>query len=821
MRCPTLLLILFIAGLGMGAGVPLFDQAGPRGDGTGVTPNHWMLTPAGIQVEVGDRPMGMALSPDSRYLFISNNGQGVQSLVLFDTYTNKTVQVVPYYSPEALFFGVAVSADGTRIYASAGGNNKIRVYSFDGKIIKELEPFRLGDAKAALYPAGLALSPDGSILYAAMNLDNSIAVIDTVTGLVRASIRLGAPGRESEIGKLPYALALLSGGKKLYVSEWNGGGVSVIDTQENKLHTHVPTGDHASGLAVSPDGSQLYVANANTDTVTVVDTSSDTVMGTVDVSPYPRAPMGSMPNAVAVSPDGRSLYVANGGNNDVAVVDTATRRIRGLIPTAWFPSALAVSHDGRVLYVADMKGVGAGPNRRGPNPERPSLDEQYVANLARGTVSVIEVPTISQLARYTAQVVKNNGFDEIQKVLTRTARDTIPHAIPRRPGDPTPITHVIYIIKENRTYDQVLGDLRQGNGDPTLVLFGRGTSPNHHALAETFTLFDNCYVDAEVSPDGHNWSMAAIATDYLQKLWPATYSNRNRSYDYEGGSKAPAPSGGYLWEYAARAQISYQVYGEFNDFFSRPPNVKPAPATAALEGHLSPTYAGYNLSLTDQDRFQAWKAEFDTFVQRGVLPALMIMRLPNDHTAATQPGFPRPKAMMADNDLALGKVVETVSNSPFWKDTAIFVIEDDAQNGPDHVDAHRTVCLVASPFARRGLVDHTFYSTVSMLRTIELILGLPPMSQFDAAAIPMFAAFTDTPNATKYQALIPQQSLAELNSTDAYRAEDSKRLALDRADEADEATFNEILWYSIKGPNVPIPPVQHAIFRSRIGKQER
>jgi YVTN family beta-propeller protein len=621
-------------------------------------------------------------------------------------------------------------------------------------------------------------------------------------------VKLAQPEGPDETGPLPYALAVA--GRKLYVSEWNGGGVSVIDTAMGTVVKRIPTGGHASGLAVSPDGARLFVANALSDTVSVIDTSDDTVAATVDVSPYPRAPMGSLPNAVALSPDGKALYVANGGNNDVAVVDTATYTIRGLIPTAWFPSALMVSGDGRLLYVTNMKGLGAGPNPRGPNPEATTPPLQYIGSMARGTLSVIDIPDRETLARYTAQVVKNNGFDETRQTLTRAPQKTAARAVPRRVGDPSLIRHVMYVIKENRTYDQVLGDVAQGDGDASLVLFGRDVTPNHHALAETFVLFDQCYADAEVSADGHEWSTAAVSTDYTQKLWPANYSGRNRRFDFHGGSSAAAPIAGSLWEQAALRGLSYRVYGEFFEFGSRPPAVKPAPFAKGLSGHLSPTYSGYDLSVTDQARVDAWRAEFEQFVRRGTVPQLMILSLPNDHTAATRPNYPTPKAMVADNDLALGRIVEIVSRSPVWKETAIFVIEDDAQDGPDHVDAHRTVCLVASPYARRGLVDHTMYSTVSMLRTIELILGLPPMSQFDAAATPMVAAFADTASVTSYGARRPKQALGERNTRHAYRARESQALALERVDEADGEVLNTILWHAIKGSHVPMPALKTA-----------
>ncbi len=784
-------------------GSTFFGRVGPRPGGTGVTPNHWLLTPAGHQVEIGDRPLGIATTPDGRYLVISNNGQGEQSLVLFDTTTQKVVQTIPYRSPEALFLGVAITPEGRRVYASAGGNNKIRVYDFDGRILAEQLPMALGDARAKIYPAGLAISPDGAVLYAALNLENAVAFIDRATGRVRARVRLAPAARADDIGTLPYTL--VQSGTKLYVSESNGGGVSVIDVDQPRLLRRIPTGGHASGLALSPDRARLYVANATSDTVSVIDTSTDAIVGAVDLSPYPGAPMGSMPNALAVSPDGATLYVANGGNNDIAVVDTVTFRIRGLIPTAWFPSAIVVSPDGRTLYVANMKGLGAGPNPGGPNPERPEPTAQYIGSMARGTLSVIAVPDAAALRTHTAQVVKNNGFDETRKVLTQAPRDTTPRAIPRRVGDPSLIRYVLYIIKENRTYDQVLGDLPHGDGDRNLVLFGRDVTPNHHALAETFVLLDNCYADAEVSADGHNWSTAAVATDYVQKMWPATYSNRNRIYDYQGGSSASPPLRGNFWEYAARAGLTYRVYGEFFAFRSKPPAVEPAPFANALAGHFSPAYAGYDLSIRDQARVDAWEAEFEEFVRRGTVPQLMILSLPNDHTAATRPGYPTPKAMVADNDLALGRIVRTVSRSPIWRETAIFIVEDDAQDGPDHVDAHRTVCLVASPYVQRGVVDHRMYSTVSILRTIELILGLPPMSQFDAAAAPMIAAFGDTPNLTPYDLLQPGQSLSEINPKNAYRARDAMALALDRPDEADAQILNTILWHAIKGTHVPMP----------------
>jgi len=808
-KSTTVLLITaaLVGGLALAASSFFYSAVGPQANGTGVLPNAWVVTPAGLSVEVGDRPMNVVPSPDGRFLAVTNNGQGVQSLALYDTYTNKVTQSVPYNAPEALYVGLTWSADGKTLYASAGGNNKIRVYSFDGSKLLEGAPITLGDSKTPSYPAGLALSSDGKTLYAALNLGNSIAAIDLTnrSALNVKYLKFGDPASATGIGTLPYMMVLSSDGKTLYTSHWGAKAVSVMDTATFKTTVLVPVGDHPSGLTLAPDGKTLYVANANSDTVSAVDTSSNSVRGTVALTPYQGAPMGSMPNAVAVTQDGKTLLIANGGNNDVAVVDTSSLKVTGLVPTAWFPSALSVSSDGKFMFVANMKGLGAGPNPRGPVPGKRNPAEQYIAALGRGSLQAVEIPGPGDLTAYTAQVVKNNGFDEMQAKLTQAPSSTAAQPVPRRVGDASPIKHVLYVLKENRTYDQVFGSLKEGNGDAALELFGPDVTPNHRALALEFGLFDNFYADAEVSADGHNWTMGAIATDYTQKNWPANYSGRNRDYDFEGGSTAPAPTGGYLFDYAKRAGLNYRSYGEFNDFASAVPNVKPAAFATSLEGRISPTFPGYDMSISDQVRFEAWKKEFDGFVADGKLPQLSVVRLPRDHTNGTRAGSPVPAAYVADNDLALGKLVEAVSNSPYWKDTAIFVLEDDAQNGPDHVDAHRMPALVISAYSKRGVRDHTQYSTSAMLRTIELILGLPPMTQFDASATPMVAAFQDTPDLKPYKALVPKQPLDQLNTAASYGSEISAKLDLSRPDRADEPSFNRVIWGSVKGAGVPMP----------------
>ncbi len=793
----TGIMAVIVAAAGLGADrIP-----GPHGP-EGITPNNWTLTPAGVQISIGDRPMGAALSPDGRYLAVSNNGEGTQSLVLVNTAARAVVQRIPYKSPEALHVGVAWTPDGRRLFASAGGNDKIRTYEFRGGLLREGTPIALGDRPTPAippYPLGLTVTPDGRTLLVAQNRLGTVAAIDLAAGRRRA---------EAPTGSLPYAVAVTASGEKAYVSNWGEKSLTIVRVGDPAPLGTVAVGLHPSALAIDPVRPRIYAANTDDDSVSVVDTASDRVVATLSLAPYPGAPAGSVPDALAVSPDGRWLYVANAGNNDIAVVDlgpasgaAAAPRVVGLIPTAWYPTTVTVSRDGRSLFVTNMKGLGAGPNPRGPgSPIRRTGPVQYIGSMIVGTLSAIAVPGRLELATLTARVVHNNGFGETPRRLARGWREAPPQAVPRRVGRPSFIKHVIYIIKENRTYDQLLGDVPKGNGDPSLVLFGRDVSPNHHALAQEFVLLDNFYADAEVSADGHNWSTAATANDYVQKNWPATYSDRGRDYDYEGGQPAAYPRSGFLWDAAARAGVSYRVYGEYIAF-GKYPSLETMPS---LKDHIAPKYHGYDTKIRDQTRIDEWLEEFREFDRNGTLPQLSILRLPNDHTAGTRPGYPTPQAMVADNDLALGRLIEAISHSSYAMDTVIFAVEDDAQDGPDHVDAHRTVALVAGAYVRRGIVDHTPYSTVAMLRTIELILGIAPLTQFDAAAVPMLGAFSDQPQPFEHKALIPRQSLSAVNSPDAPGAMESLRLPLDEPDEAPPSVLNRILWRAIKG-NVPMP----------------
>jgi YVTN family beta-propeller protein len=545
---------------------------------------------------------------------------------------------------------------------------------------------------------------------------------------------------------------------------------------------------------------------------------------------HPKSPIGSTPNAVALSPDEKTLYIANADNNDVAVVDVAKRgnsEVEGFIPTGWYPTSVRVSKDGKRIFVANGKGVASAANPQGPSPYK-GRTPQYIGSMLKGAVSLINLPAKAKLAQLTRRVYANSPYtDEMLKAARAPKEKT---AIPFRVGDPSPIKHVIYVIKENRTYDQALGDVKEGNGDPSLCLFGEDVTPNQRALAREFVLLDNFYVDAEVSADGHNWSMAAYATDYTEKTWPTNYSNRGRTYDYEGSKRIARPTKGYIWDHCKAAGVSYRSYGEFvgvRDVKIEGGGGQAATESAlqarrenytseeALQGHFSPTFPPYNLEISDNTRIDRWLEEFREFEKSGNLPQFQIVRIGNDHTQGTRPGALTPRAHVAENDLALGRLVEAVSHSKYWATTAIFVLEDDAQNGPDHVDAHRSIAFVASPYTKRGYVDSTMYTTSGMLRTMELILGIPPMSQYDAAAAPMFNSFMNKADLTPFKHRPAKYDLTERNAETAPGAQQSAAWDFSKEDTLPDVEFNEIIWMSVHGANSRMPaPVRSAFVRA-------
>ncbi len=811
---------------------------GPTIKGT-LLPNGWTLTPEGAQVPVSDLPLNLALSKDGRYLLATTNGNGDQTIKVIDARWQRSLQNIIV---KKSWLGLALAPDGKRFFVSGGDDNEVLVFDFAaghataaGKIaLGSPEYHALDDRQRAearkqkrgeyAFPAGIAVSPDGAKLYVAENLSNKLAVVDLATQRVITKI---------EVGEYPYDCVVSNDGQRVYVSNWGSRSVSIIETAGLKVIGSVPVGDHPNDLELTRDGKLLYVANANSNTVSVVDTAQAKEIEAISTTLHPKSPTGSTPNAVALSPNEKTLYVANADNNNIAVVDVSARgesKVKGFIPTGWYPTAVRVSQDGRRVFVANGKGVASAANPLGPRPgQRRDPQEQYIGKILRGTVSFITLPTVARLAQLTRRVYANSPYTDA--LLTAARAPRVKTAIPVRVGASSPIKHVIYIIKENRTYDQVLGDMKEGNGDPRLCLFGEDVTPNQHALAREFVLLDNFYVDAEVSADGHNWSTAAYATDYVEKTWPTNYSSRGRTYDYEGQKKISRPTGGYIWDYCQRAGVSYRSYGEFVHAQEGKPGgggelgaeAEPEKKTArpnetneeALKGHFSPTFPSWDLTIPDNVRVDAWLKEFREYEQQGNLPQFQIVRIGGDHTEGTRAGTPTPRAHVAENDLALGRLIEAVSHSKYWETTAIFVLEDDAQNGPDHVDAHRSIAFVASPYTKRRFVDSTMYTTSGMLRTMELILGLPPMSQYDAAATPMFNSFADKADLKPYQSKPARIDLNEKNAPNATGSSRSAEFNFSKEDAAPDIEFNEIIWKSVRGADSAMPaPVRSAFVRT-------
>jgi YVTN family beta-propeller protein len=824
MGTTTAALVVLGAGAALAAGPA--EVAGPRANGTAVTSNGYQVTPAGEQQILGDLPLVSALSPDGKRLVVVNAGQGTQSVQVVDTGTGQVVQTIPYTSPAAVYGGVAFSPDGTRLFVAGGGSNVVHTYDVAPGGLSETAPLSLPippgtDATGEPlnpFAAGLAVTPDGARLVVAEQLTDSVGILDLATGAVSS-----AP-----VGHRPYGVTLSADGRKAYVSDQGGQSLSVVDVTGlgPVVRADVPVGTHPSRSVLSPDGLLLYVANGDSDTISVVQTATDTVSRMISLAPYPEAEVGSNPDGLATSPDGKTLYVANSGNNDVAVIDLARDAVTGMIPVGWYPTSVAIT--GGRLWVTNGRGLGAGPNNGPGHPDpyrsEPAAENQYSGSMIRGTLSIVATPSPTQLARLSKQVVANNAFDERGRVRTPAGTGSV---IPRRVGQPSPIKHVIYVVKENRTFDQVLGDLGRGNGDPSLTLFGRDSAPNTHALAEQFTTFDNFYADAEVSANGWNWVTAANSNNFAEQQWPANYSSRGGLYPSENGDPAIGPNAqpmdSHLWNQLADSHVSFANYG----FYVNLSSPSPLPADSAdpvLDKATNHQFTGFTLECPDSSgtftpldpgcgpgRIDTWLQDFWAEQASGTMPAVQFVRLPSDHTAATKAGYPTPKAYVADNDYALGRLVDAVSHSQFWKDTAIFVTEDDAQDGPDHVDAHRTLALVISPYTQTGRVDSTFYDSASMLRTIELMAGVGPLTQFDAYASPMAPAFTGTPDLAPYTLLTPSQPFDEVNAAGAPMATASAMQDFTREDRADETTVNEAIWKSVHGDGSVMPAPEHNV----------
>jgi DNA-binding beta-propeller fold protein YncE len=772
---------------------------GTLSDGTTMLPNGWRLQPAGKHVKVGDLPLNLTQTPDAKYLVVTSNGLARPSFAMVDIASWSVKSTMPL---DNAWYGLAWHPDGKRLYSAGAAQNNVQEFSYADGVIARARSFALPAVSGDSFTGGITVSPDGKTLFATRIFAQTVSAIDLTSGQVTQTVALPAE---------PYSCIVSADGQRLYVSLWGGARVQVYMLPSMTLLQDLKTDEHPNALVLSADGKRLFVACGNTGSVWVFDTFSRDPIEQISMSLSPNAPPTSTPNSLALSPDGQTLIVANGDTNSVAVVDISNAGrsiVKGFIPTGWYPTGAIFSSDGKQIFVLSGKGLASAAK---------PVDNDGTVRL-QGAVSAVPVPDPLTLSDLTRRVSALTPYSDAIKL-----NPTVPvgSPIPGSVGAVSPIKHVFYIIRENRTYDSILGDLPQGNGDPTLTLFGAAVTPNAHALATQFVLFDNFYVDADVSYDGHAFSTAAYATDVIQKIWQTVYANRGGMYLGEGDGimrnpfgNLTAPASGYIWDYATRAHVSVRSYGEFvlNMAKSAAGDVSAVASVPGLKNLVAPSFAAFDLNITDQKRVDNWLQEFSGFVQNGNLPQLSIIHLGNDHTQGATPGAPTPSAMIADNDFALGRVVDAISNSPFWKDSAIFVVEDDAQSGPDHVDSHRSVALVASPFARRAFVDHTFYSTSGMLRSMELVLGLPPMSQYDAAATPLFNAFQGTPNLAAYHRLPPIVALDDKNPASAIGAAASRAMDFSDADLTPEAPLNEILWRSVKGPDVPMPPPRRSVF---------
>ena len=724
-------------------------------------------------------PLAMVPSPEGDRLVLSLNGWRQQGIQVIDRQSGTVLQTIPQ---PAAFLGLAFSNDGQTLYASGGNEDVIYRYAWrdkkasliDSIVLARKEPKKDGTR----FPAGIAVSRDDQYLFVAENLGDSLAVVELATKRVVQRLRTEA---------YPYAI-VISPQNDLFVSAWGGTTVSVFTLAKNgalKERGRLQVGRHPSALLLNRNGSRLFVASATTNSIAIVDTQKLRVVTTL-LDPPPAGPnQGSTPNGLALSNDESRLYVAEADNNAVAVFELSKRANKpaGRIPVGWYPAALLMTQDSLIVLNGKGRGTHANPDFPAPDVELPDDNNIYTLGQLNGTIT-----------RLSAELKPT----ELPQLTRRTARANNWDKPPTHSAKYPPFKHVIYIIKENRTYDQVFGDLPQGDGDASLVFFPRAISPNHHALAERFGLFDRFFCNAEVSSQGHVWSTGAYVTDYGEKTIPSLYSDRRSGADR---GDVDEPASGYLWNAAIRAAVTLRNYGEFGEPIPNKNKKEPVRYRAtktALDRFTNRDYPAFDMTISDQIRVEVWLKDFREFVRQGNLPALQIMHLPGDHTSGGRARRPTPKAYMADNDLALGRIIEAVSNSSYWKDTVLFVLEDDAQDGPDHIDSHRSVMFVISAYNRSGVV-HRFVNTTDVLATVEEILGLGKLSKFDFYGRPLREIFTNTPDLTPYVSLKSEQPLNELNPPKSPTAKASQELDLDRVDAADEDAFNRILWSLLKG----------------------
>jgi len=789
------------------------EQVGPLAGGAFRLNSGWVLDPVGKQVPLDTLPMSTALSPDGKYLLVLNGGYRPPSITVIDAASGAVKSSAPVADA---WLGIAFAPKGDRVYVGGGSKAAVFEFAFAGGTLTAGRTFAVTPANKLTdrdMIGDVALSPDGRLIYAADLYHDSVVVINPLSGMTTGRIKTG---------RRPYRILFHPDGKSFFVTSWADGIMGHYDVSNGGELARVPVGAHPTDMIWRNGGppdpapgeatwtARIFVAAANTNSVysVGVDSAKDlSVVERINISMTPWQPLGMTPSALGLSPDGKRLFVACSDGNVAAVVDVSGERshVEGFIPTGWYPTAVRALAGGR-LVVINGKGVRSYANPNGPNPTRSEAaahkgipEPGYVATMQTGTASWIEPFTDEQLAAWTRKAFSNSPYND--------SKLNEPSTLP-------PIQHVLYIEKENRTYDQVLGDMKEGNGDASLVLFGENVTPNLHKLAREFVLLDNFYVNADVSADGNNWSTAAIAPDWVQKLWPSNYASRHKLYDFEEQDPAALPPAGYIWSNAAMAGLSVRNYGFMveNKKEAAPPgsdqlSLVNDPLLAKVTNRA---YRGFDTGYRDVERAKTFLGDLAEFEKTGNMPRLMVMRLPNDHTSGVEAGKLTPLAQAADNDQAVGMIVEGISQSKFWATTAICILEDDAQNGPDHVDSHRSPAFVISPYIKRHTVDSHMYNTTSMLRTIELILGLRPMTQFDAASPSIAASFQAKLDATPYTAEKPRVPLDARNPPGAPAV--AGKMNFEREDANDDNELNDLLWRAIR-KDAPPPPV-----RSYFGK---
>jgi DNA-binding beta-propeller fold protein YncE len=840
------LALVALAAAGAAAQAPAQPAArvlpGLQPDGSTLLHDQWSLRPVGRQLELGDYPVNLAVDPSGRYAAVLHVSRRDPQIRIVDLRTERVSDPVPVHQA---FYGLAFSPDGTQLWCSGGTDDVIRGFGFSDGRLAPRGTVRLAAPELHSAVSGVAVASDNRTAYVGLLFVSRVAAVDLETGATLWTASLDPPGATPPAirddgapvepkGLIDYGrvvrnanpLDVLPDGRgRIYVSLWGSSEVAVLDAGTGRILARWAVGLHPNELVLSPDRRRLFVSNGGRNSVTVLDTGDGRATETLSSAFSPSDLPGSTPDSLALSRDGKCLFVANADNNDLAVFDVGDPgrgRALGFIPTGWFPTSVRLTPGQGRLLVVSGQGLTPKPNNLGETTRFTNVGLLY-----RGSLGVIDLPASGRWERFREAL---GGSYWREPTFARalgpwTAAAELCHPapppppsgpddpIPPRGGGPTPIRYVIYIVKENRTYDQVFGDLPEGNGDPHLCLFGEAVTPNLHRLAREFTLFDNFYANAEFSAAGHEWSMGAYASEFVRKVELVTLDSANRTMPYpgEGRYAAAFPALGYLWDRARAAGVTYRDYGEFVSGAGTPAS----PSTSyvdALRGRVDPLYRGWDLHYSDLDRAARFVSELRRFEAEGEMPRLQILRLPNDHTSFGFPGFRTPRAMVAENDLAVGRIVEAVTHSRFWPRTAVFIVEDDAQNGPDHVDAHRTEALVVSPYVRRHSVDSTPYTTCSMLATIECVLGLSPMSQFDAAAPPMRAAFRPGPDLTPYAAVPARTDLREMNPPGTRAAALSARLDLSREDANDDREANRALWAAVRGDDRTMPAPVHAAF---------